>query len=133
MSAEFLVDSSVDIAGILGVSSSVIGLVVVALGTSLPELSVGVSSIKKGLPNILLGNIVGSNIANLLVVVGVASIVNPLPVELNAIKYTIPFAVIMTFLFFVFIRTGKRISRGEGLVLLGGYIGFIVASLILFF
>ena len=125
-SARCLVDSSVNIAEFFNISSNVISLTLVAFGTSLPELSVSFAAIKKGLKNILLGNIIGSNIANLLVVVGVSAIVAPLNVVKESIHYTIPFMIFMTLLLFLFIKTDWEIKRYEGALLFLLYILFIL-------
>lgn len=90
--ADLLIDGSVSIAGRLGISSLVIGLTVVAFGTSLPELLVNLVASFEGSTDIAIGNILGSNIANILLILGVASIIYPLSVKKNTTFKEIPFS-----------------------------------------
>jgi len=112
---------------VLPLSQLSIGMVFIALGTSLPELSVTISAMRKGLPEIMVGNIVGSNIANILWVGGIAAIINPITVPVSEISVDFVFLILVTWLFLVFLRSSKKISRSESLTLLVLY-GLFIAS-----
>ena len=84
--ADFFVEGASDIARKLGIPSVVVGLTIVALGTSLPELAVSVTAALKGSNDIALGNVTGSNIMNLLVVVGVSAVIRPIHVQRSVMK-----------------------------------------------
>jgi cation:H+ antiporter len=122
--ANLFVEHAVEIARFFSVSESVIGLTIVAIGTSLPELATSVVASIKGESDISLGNIVGSNIFNILAILGIASVINP--INFGNITYIdlsimLMFAVILLPL----ARTGFIIDRKEGLILLLLYVGYI--------
>lgn len=94
--ADFFIDGSSKIAGYLGVSGLIIGLTIVAMGTSAPELAVSTIAAIQGSNEIALSNVLGSNTFNLLGVLGVCAIVSPLPVDKNALKRDFPLSVIIT-------------------------------------
>ena len=120
---ELLVRGAVAIAQIARVTPAVIGLTIVAVGTSLPELAVTAFARFSDLPDVAMGNIIGSNIFNLAVVLGVASLLVPLRVHGNALKLEWPFMFISSFAVLLVARDGV-VDRLEG--------GFFVISLILF-
>ncbi|MFZ9051825.1 MAG: calcium/sodium antiporter [Woeseiaceae bacterium] len=125
--ARLLVDGSIEIARLLGVSEVVIGILLVAFGTSLPELAVSLVSAMKGEYGLAIGNIVGSNIFNLLAVLGAASIISPL--QLAPIVLSLHVFVMVAFTLVLFAMTydydGKNeLSRIEGLALLVAFIAY---------
>ncbi len=130
--AKYVVPSAVNIAYYFKIPEDLVGLVLLSLGTTLPELTVSLTAIKKGLNNILIGNVLGSNIANLLLIGGVSAIIHPLAINTISLYYTIPFMVLMTFMLLTFIRSHWILRMFEGLILLIFYILFII-SLVLFF
>ena len=89
--ADFFVDGSSEIARFFKIPSIVIGLTIVSFGTSLPELAVSLTSALKGINGIALGNVVGSNITNLMLVAGTTAIISPIPVDRNLMKKDFPF------------------------------------------
>ena len=112
--ADFFVEGASDIARKLGIPSVVVGLTIVALGTSLPELAVSVTAALKGSNDIALGNVTGSNIMNLLVVVGVSAVIHPMHVQRSVLKRDYSMALLMEVLF-----GGKAsLSRLDGILLL---------------
>lgn len=120
--AQFVVDGAVAIAGALGVPTFVIGLSIVAVGTSLPELATSLMAIVRGESGISVGNILGSNIFNLLVVMGVAALIRPVPVEsISDTLITAAFAVAVVPLF----MGGERFTRVWALLLLAAYAGYM--------
>jgi len=121
-----LVKEAVWFANFLKVPENIIGLSMVAVGTSLPELGVSISAVKKGYGSMLVGNIIGSNIANIFLVLGVSALINPLRITDSTIVFLIPFLSIITFTFLFFIIKSWEIKRREGISLLIIYSLFII-------
>ena len=109
-------------------SQLAIGSVFVAIGTSLPELAITISSLRKGLPQIMIGNLIGSNIANVLLVGGFAAVINPIIVPISKVQLSFVFLLLVTWLFLVFLRNDKKITRLEAITLLLLYIAFVASS-----
>jgi cation:H+ antiporter len=128
--AEILVRGASRLATSLGVSPLVVGLTVVAFGTSAPELAVGVSSALAGQPDIALGNVVGSNIANVLLVLGVAALVAPVVAGSRVVRREVPLMIAASVLLWLMALSGQ-IDRLEGILLVAGilaYTAFLVRS-----
>jgi len=125
ISSSYLVPSATNIASFFGISQTIIGFVMIAIGTSLPELIVSLTAIRRKLNNIFIGNIIGSNIANLMLVGGVSAVISPIVVNKLALFYMLPFMLFLTLLFLVFIRTNWFMRKLEGIVLLILYFSFI--------
>ncbi len=126
--AELLVDGAIEIAHIIGFSDVVIGITLVALGTSLPELAVSLVSAMKGEYGLAIGNIVGSNIFNLLAVIGVAATIAPAPLPPSVLSLHIFVMVAFTLVLFAmtYDYDGKsEISRVEGSALFIAYMAFV--------
>jgi len=132
--AELLVDGAIGIAKLMGVSEVVIGITIVAFGTSLPELAVSVASAVKGEYGLAIGNIVGSNIFNLLAVIGVAATISPAALAPSVLSLHIFVMVAFTLVLFAmtYDYDGKaQLSRLEGLALFIAYIaydGYVIAQ-----
>jgi cation:H+ antiporter len=114
------VEAATDIARALGLSERLIGLTIVALGTSLPELFTSVSAAKRGNADIAIGNIVGSNIFNVLFVVGTSALVTPIPFA-TAFRTDAMIAIVTSVLLFVCCLHRSRLSRKSGFTLLASY------------
>jgi len=121
--AQITVDAAVSIAESMGVSEIVIGLSVVAIGTSLPELAGTVSAARMGHKEIAVGNVIGSNIANIFLVMGVLAIISPIAVESFVIERTLPLLIMLTIATFAMIRI--PLTRLGGLILFSFFILFI--------
>jgi len=119
------VEAAKKIAAACGISEAIIGLTVVALGTSLPELVTSVVAAKKGSSDIALGNIVGSNIFNVLLILGATSIIKPINVASNSIIDMLILLGITIYLFIVCVTT-KKINRVVGVSFLALYVGYTV-------
>ena len=128
--ADLFVDGSSSIAGILKVPSVIIGLTIVAMGTSAPEAAVSITAGLNGSNAIALGNVVGSNIFNLLMVLGLCAVVNPVPVEKSFIKRDYPMAIGASVLLLIFAITGKVIGRMEGIIFLVLFAAFLVTMVV---
>jgi cation:H+ antiporter len=123
--ADFLVEGAITVATALGVSQTTIGLTIVAVGTSLPELVASLAAALRGRSDVAFGNIVGSSIYNILGILGVTALITPIdfPADL-AVRDWVALAI-ATALLVIFAWTGRKIGRGEGVVLLGGYIAYV--------
>lgn len=124
LGARFLVDSAVAMARVWGVSEAVIGLTIIAAGTSMPELATSVIAAIRKESDIAIGNIVGSNIFNILAILGVAGLVKPLDAGgINLVDFYLMIA--LAILLLPMMITGKKITRWEGLVLMAVYAGYL--------
>ena len=127
VSSRILVWGAVDIAHRLGVSDLIIGLTIVAVGTSLPELASSIIAVRRNEHDIALGNVIGSNLFNTLAVVGIAGTIHPLPFEQLVFSRDMMVMAVLTVTLFIFcygFRGPGRINRVEGAVLLACYIGY---------
>ncbi|MBD2652822.1 calcium/sodium antiporter [Synechocystis sp. FACHB-383] len=124
--SRWLVESSVDIARALGISELVIGLTLVSLGTSLPELATSVVASYRGERDIAVGNVVGSNIFNILAVLGFAASLSPTGVAIApaVIKFDLPVMFAVAVICLPVFLTGRLISRWEGILFLGYYFSY---------
>jgi cation:H+ antiporter len=122
--AQLLVMSSVYFARILGVTEVVIGITVVAIGTSLPELATCVVAAIRSEPDIALGNAVGSNIFNLVSILGVAALIRPITVGRELLYFEIPAMILFAVVLIPLAWRGRVLGRGSGAVLLMGYVAF---------
>lgn len=126
-SSQLLVWGAVGIAQSLGVSDLIIGLTIVALGTSLPELAASITSVLKGEHDIAVGNVIGSNLFNLLAVLGIPGLLQPLAIDSEVLTRDYPIMIGLTLMFFVMafgFRGKGRINRVEGGILLACYLGY---------
>lgn len=127
-SGNYLVKSSVAIARKFNVSTLVIGVTVVSFGTSAPELLVSLNAAIDGLPDISIGNVVGSNIANIALVLAITAVIFPIPVKSDSIKIDWPVMMFASFLFYI-LALDMTLSRWEGILfiaLLLGYVFFLI-------
>ncbi|MCC7570785.1 calcium/sodium antiporter [Candidatus Micrarchaeota archaeon] len=130
--ADFLIDGATYIAEHFGIPPLIIGLTIVAFGTSLPELSVNVFSALSSQGGISFGNIFGSNIANILLILGVAAFINPFKVKSSTMWKEIPFAILALFILFLMVNDSlfiqgryNTLERNEGLILLALFFVFL--------
>ena len=121
----FVVDGASAIAAKLGMSETLIGMTIVALGTSLPELVTSMVAAKKGESDLALGNAIGSNIFNIIFVLGFSAVISPITVDILAIIDTIA-VVAVSALTLGFAATGKKINRAEGAIMVAAYVGYFV-------
>ena len=115
--AHFTVESASEIAKSFGISEWIIGIIMISLGTSLPELVVSVSAALKGKVDMAIGNIIGSNMANTTVVIGAAALTNPLPIDAPAYLFDIATMIVATLLL-VFITANKLYNKSAGISLI---------------
>ena len=127
--SEFLVANSVIIAKYFGLSEFVIGITIVALGTSLPELVTSVIAILKGQSSISIGNLIGSNIFNVFAVLGITSLVRPLGADTNLLISDLPIMLGVTLLLGLFLFISRKLRRIEGLLLISIYLIYVAFSI----
>lgn len=124
---DVLIRGAVSVAKLAGLTTAVIGLTVVALGTSLPEMVVSILAASQGQPDIAVGNVLGSNIFNVVLILGAASVVYPIPVHSNAVKVEWPVVVFVSLLAILVMRDGT-VDRIEGGVFVLGLATFMAFS-----
>lgn len=126
LATRWIVDGSVFIAKVLGLSELVIGLTIVAVGTSLPELATSVLATIRGERDIAVGNVVGSSIYNITAILGVSGLIHPLPVTEAVLWFDLPVMIASALVCLPLFLTGRVLSRGEGLLFLGYYVAYTV-------
>lgn len=126
--ARFLVEGSVSIARGYGISEAFIGLTIVAVGTSLPELATSVIAAFKRQSEIAIGNVVGSNIFNVLGILGVTAMIKPIPVADRFLTFDLPIMICASLVLTALLLTQRVIGRGLGAVLLIGYVAYVWAA-----
>jgi cation:H+ antiporter len=127
LGGRFLVSGASDIAEAAGLSEALIGLTIIAIGTSLPELATSAVAALRKHADIAIGNIIGSNIFNIFFVLGVTSTISPLPIS-SALSFDIIVSIVATMLLFIFMFMGgkHRLTRWQGIVFIAMYIGYLI-------
>ncbi|MFO8052603.1 MAG: calcium/sodium antiporter [Candidatus Omnitrophota bacterium] len=124
--AHLMVEGGVHLAKFFGITPWIIGITLFALGTSLPEIASSFTAAIKRVPSISIGNIIGSNIFNILLVIGIVALIKPLSVNPSVVKFELPVLLGFTFLLFTVMLTHYKIVRTEGVILTLSYIGFLI-------
>lgn len=127
--ADFLVDGASGIAKKFHIPEIIIGLTIVSIGTSMPELFVSITSAIDGYSDMALGNVIGSNLCNLLLILGLSSLIKPVDFQEETRKYEIPMCLLFTIILMIFSNTSGGISRSEAailLVLFGLFIAYTI-------
>lgn len=127
ISGDLLVKSGVALSSHFRISTLVIGVTVISLGTSAPELVVSISAAMKNHPDIAIGNVLGSNISNIALVLGLTAIIIKIPVSKTSVRFDYPYMMLASFLFYLFAVNG-RLSFVEGFIFFMLLLGFIVWS-----
>jgi len=127
LGADLLVRGASGLADELGISEAFVGLVIVAIGTSLPELATAMAAARRGETDLIVGNVLGSNLFNTLMVVGTATLIGPGGVD-SSFRSALVFMVGAGVAAGVFVATGKKLARWEGAVLLGVFVAFIAVA-----
>lgn len=128
--ADVFVDGAAALAGRFGIPQLVIGLTIVAMGTSLPEAAVSLTAGMKGNAGITVGNIVGSNILNILIILGVTALISNVAIQRSTFRYEIPYMLFITAVLFVMGATGNEVTFVEGVIL---WVLFILYLVYLYF
>ena len=127
--ADWFVEGSAGIAKKMGIPQLVIGLTIVAMGTSAPEAAVSINASLKGNAGIAIGNVVGSNILNILIILGISAVLATMAIQKSTFCYEIPFMIFVTVVLIALGMTGEYVTRVEGIIL---WVLFIVYLLYLF-
>ena len=130
LGGRWLVEGAVDLARLIGMSEAVIGLTVIAIGTSLPELVTSVIAAYKGASAVALGNVLGSNLFNLLLIGGVTAVIAPGSIPPEIANYGLPLLIVASVILMIFAITGRRITRWEGALLLIIYFAQLIYNVV---
>ena len=129
LGGDLVVNSASDIAIALGMSETLVGLTIVAIGTSLPELVTSLTALKKGENQLVIGNVIGSNIFNILFVLGASTAINTIPIKSDMI-IDVLFMVAVTVLCFIFGKTQDKYDKKEGIVLVALFIIYMAFAIL---
>ncbi|MBD3768535.1 MAG: calcium/sodium antiporter [Rhodobacterales bacterium] len=124
LGARFLVTGAIDVAGALGISETVIGLTIVAVGTSLPELVTTIAAARRGQSDIAFGNVIGSNIFNTLFILGATALIHPIDIPASIAAFDIWVMTGVTLILLIAAAILGRVSRVAGAMLLAGYVSY---------
>lgn len=130
---DLVVNNATELGGTFGMSETLIGLTICAIGTSLPELVTSVVAAKKGETDMAMGNVIGSNIFNVLLILGVSGVISPIEIAGASVTNTLidcGFYVVICLLAYIFCITQKKISRKEGIVLVGLYVVYTIYTIV---
>lgn len=130
LGADLLVDSATEIARMFNVSDEVIGLTLVAVGTSLPELATTVMAAIRRQADVALGNVIGSNMFNLLAIIGIASMIAPMPFDLPELTFDLGVMLVASLLLIPFVFLRRDLNKVWGVLLSALYVGYVILVLI---
>ena len=128
LGGDMVVDSATKIATSFGMSANLVGLTIVAVGTSLPEFVTSIVAIKKGETEIAIGNVIGSNLFNILLVLGLATTIKPIVISMFAL-FDIVFMVIITLILYFFMKKNNKLVKSQGFILLALYIAYMAYTI----
>ena len=129
LGGDLVVNSASDIAIALGMSETLVGLTIVAIGTSLPELVTSLTALKKGENQMVIGNVIGSNIFNILFVLGASSSISAIPLSSNMLTDVV-YMIFVTVLCFIFGKTQDKYDKKEGIILVGLFIIYMAFAIL---
>ena len=129
LGGDLVVKSASSIAMALGMSETLVGLTIVAIGTSLPELVTSLTALKKGENQIVIGNVIGSNIFNILFVLGASSAISEIPLD-SSMLIDVVFMIAVTILCFIFGKTQEKYDKKEGIILVALFIGYMAFAIL---
>ena len=129
LGGDLVVKSASSIAMALGMSETLVGLTIVAIGTSLPELVTSLTALKKGENQIVIGNVIGSNIFNILFVLGASSAISEIPLD-SSMLIDVIFMIAVTILCFIFGKTQEKYDKKEGIILVALFIGYMTFAIL---
>jgi len=129
--ADFLVDGASSIAKKFHIPEIIIGLTIVSIGTSMPELMVSITSALEGYSDMSIGNVLGSNIANLLLIAGTAAVLQPIILKKQTRLIEIPICLAVSIIFYFLCNQGQNVTRADALILIGLFIIFIIYTMVM--
>ena len=131
LGGEFTVESIIELAKALGIETEIIAITAVALGTSLPELAAAIFAIKKNMPEMVIGNVLGSTVFNALAVMGIPALMGDLVVSPIVLTFGLPVMLISVLLFTFIVVRGKKVPRWQGAMMFAGYVAFMLGVVVL--
>lgn len=129
--ADWFVDGAAGLARKMGIPQLVIGLTIVAMGTSAPEAAVSISAALQGTADIAIGNVVGSNILNILIILGITALIRSIKIQKSTLWIEIPFMIVITIILIFLGRSGLVVSLAEGIILLILFVAYLTYLFIL--
>lgn len=129
--ADWFVDGAAGLARKMGIPQLVIGLTIVAMGTSAPEAAVSISAALQGTADIAIGNVVGSNILNILIILGITALIRSIKIQKSTLWIEIPFMIVITIILILLGRSGSVVSLVEGIILLILFVAYLTYLFIL--
>ncbi|MGL5756532.1 MAG: calcium/sodium antiporter [Paraclostridium sp.] len=126
---DLVVDSATNIATSFGMSANLVGLTIVAMGTSLPELVTSVIAVRKGETEIAIGNVIGSNIFNILLVLGLAAVIHPMTISTMALIDTV-FMTAITILLYLFMKKNNSLNKNQGIIFIVIYFAYMIYTIV---
>lgn len=129
LGGDLVVDSASAIAIAFGMSETLVGLTIVAIGTSLPELVTSITALKKGENQLVIGNVIGSNIFNILFVLGASSAISAIPLD-SSMLIDVVFMIFITILCFIFGKTQEKYDKKEGIILIALFVIYMAFAII---
>ena len=133
VASELLVESATFVARVVGASEAIIGLTIIAVGTSLPEIATSISAGRRGHGDLALGNILGADILNLLWIIGASALANPIRVDTSVVFYSFPWMLLIVGTMLLLCRIGYRLPRWKGVVLVSLYLIYLVMTIVVFY
>lgn len=133
VASELLVESATFVAQVVGASEAIIGLTIIAVGTSLPEIATCISASRRGHGDLALGNILGADILNLLWIIGASALANPIRVERGIVFFSFPWMLLIVGTMLLLCRIGYRLPRWKGLLLVGLYLIYLAMTIVGFY
>lgn len=127
--SEVVIESGLHIAEILEISQTLVGIIMIGVGTSLPELAVSASALIKGSSGLSVGNLIGSNIVDILLALGLSTTIGGWRVERSIIAFDLPFLVVTSIIIIMFLLTRTKLERKESLLVLALYYGYLMLKL----
>ncbi len=131
--ADFLVDGSSNIAEKFHIPEIIIGLTIVSIGTSMPELFISITSAINGYPDMSIGNVIGSSISNLLLILGISTIIKPIKFKRETRLIEIPLCLFISIIFIVICNIEQNVTRTDGIILIFIFILFIIYTIVMSF
>ena len=129
--ADWFVDGAASIARKMGIPQLIIGLTIVAMGTSMPEAAVSITAAMQQNAGITIGNVVGSNILNIFIILGITALITNVKIQKSTIRYEIPFMIFITIILMIFGMTDMKINFIEGVFLWILFIAYLVYLIIM--